>query len=194
MSYSFQRLPVSWSKCAFFVIMQSRGVMSRAELKRIFLRGVFTGAGRSGLIPKITVGTVMTPDPFTVTTECPAQQLVLFFHKKRFRHFLVTDGGRLAGVVSDRDVIPYFGNNGPLEPDDLKNVTVADLMSTDLITVSPTTPLAEAIEQMVNVGINSLPVVDGVELVGILTSTDVFLSFEQLLLAAQPAQEAVNSA
>ena len=165
--------------------------MDRADLKRIFLRGVFAGAGQNGLIPEITVGAVMTPHPFTVATECTAQQLVQFFHEKQFRHFLVTDGGRLAGVISDRDVIPYFGN-ASLEADDLKSVTAADLMSTDLITVEPATPLAEAIGQMVNAGINSLPVVDGTEVVGILTSTDVFLSLEQILLATVPLPEAVG--
>jgi CBS domain-containing protein len=166
--------------------------MSRAELKRVFLRGVFTGAGQKGLIPEITVGAVMTPEPFTVSTDCPAQQLVQFFYEKQFRHFPVTDGGRLAGIISDRDVIPYFGNNAPLEANDLKNVTAADLMSTDLITVRPTTPLAEAIEKMVNAGINSLPVVDAGETIGILTSTDIFLALEQLLFAALPAYEPVT--
>jgi len=165
--------------------------MNRADIKRVFLRGVFTGAGQNGLIPEITVGAVMTPHPFTVAADCTAQQLVQFFHEKQFRHFLVTDSGRLAGVISDRDVIPFFGNSSQ-EPGELQRVTAADLMSTDLITVEPATPLAEAIERMVNVGINSLPVVDGTEVVGILTSTDVFLSLEQLLLSAVPLQEAVG--
>lgn len=163
--------------------------MSRAELKRIFLRDVLTGAAHSGLIPEMTVGAVMTPEPFMVSADCPAAELVLHFHEKQFRHFLVSDGGRLVGIISDRDVIPYFGEYVPQKSDDLKNVTAADLMSTDLITVEPTTLLAEAIQLMVNAGINSLPVVDGDATVGILTSTDVFLSLEQLLFLALPAQE-----
>jgi CBS domain-containing protein len=166
--------------------------MSRAELKRVFLRGVFTGAAQQGLVPEVTVGAVMTPHPFEVAADCPVQQLLLLFHEKQFRHFLVTDGGRLAGVISDRDVIPYVVNNGVLESGALANVTAADLMSTDLITVRSDMPLAEAIERMVNAGINSLPVVDGSNLVGILTSTDIYLSLEQLLLSSTPAYETVS--
>ena len=166
--------------------------MSRAELKRVFLRDVLTGAAHSGLIPEMTVGAVMTPQPFMVRADCPAAELVLHFHEKQFRHFLVTDGGQLVGIISDRDVIPYFGDYVPQNSDDLKNVTVADLMSTDLITVDPNSLLAEAIELMVNAGINSLPVVEGRETVGILTSTDIFLTLEQLLLSAIPAHEAVT--
>lgn len=166
--------------------------MSRVELKRVFLRGVLAETGRGGLIPEITVGAIMTPEPFMVSADCSAQQLVKFFHEKQFRHFLVTDGGQLVGIISDRDVIPYFGDYVPQNSDDLKNVTVADLMSTDLITVDPNSLLAEAIELMVNAGINSLPVVEGRETVGILTSTDIFLTLEQLLLSAIPAHEAVT--
>jgi len=58
--------------------------------------------------------------------------------------------------------------------------------------VDPNSLLAEAIELMVNAGINSLPVVEGRETVGILTSTDIFLTLEQLLLSAIPAHEAVT--
>ena len=166
--------------------------MNRAELKRAFLRGVFAGAARDGLVPDISVGAVMTPQPFTVGADCSVLQLVRLFHEKQFRHFLVTDGSRLAGVISDRDVIPFVGASGGADADALEQVTVADLMSTDLITVGLDTPLAEAIEQMVDVGINSLPVVEGTRLVGILTSTDVFLSLEQLLLTALPAHAAVG--
>jgi acetoin utilization protein AcuB len=158
--------------------------MTRAERKRLLLRGFFTGTDEHGLIPRMFVRAVMTPLPFTVSTDCSVQQLVVFFHEKQFRHFLVTNGSRLAGVISDRDVIPYSGN--PLGTlDGAKTVTAADLMSTDLVTVTPTTLLADAIEKMVNAGINSLPVVDGDETVGILTGTDIFLALEQLLRCAK---------
>jgi len=166
--------------------------MSRAEQKRIFLRGVFTRCGRDGLVPEVSVGAVMTPEPFTVAADCSVLQLVRLFHEKQFRHFLVTDGGRLAGIISDRDVTPFVGASGTSDADELEQVTVADLMSTDLVTVGLETPLADAIERIVDAGINSLPVVEGGQLVGILTSTDLFLCLEQLLLTALPEHIAVG--
>jgi acetoin utilization protein AcuB len=160
--------------------------MSRAELKRRFLKHVF--ADQLGLFPAIAVGAVMTPRPFTVSADCPAAQLVKLFHEKQFRHFLVSDEGLLAGIISDRDVIPYFGRSA--RPDDLKRLTAADLMSTELVTVRSTTLLVKAIERMVNAGINSLPVVERGEVIGIVTSTDIFLTLEQVLQRALAAQEA----
>jgi CBS domain-containing protein len=98
----------------------------------------------------------------------------------------------LLGIISDRDIIGHFGNSAALEPDYLDKVTAADLMSTNLITVGPTTLLSDAVSRIVDAGINSLPVVDGGKTVGILTSTDIFLSLEQLLLATVPVPKAVG--
>lgn len=162
--------------------------MSRAKLKRIILRNVFKGAGQQGL-PNIPVEAIMTRQPFTVAPECTAEQLLQLFREKQFRHFLVTAGGQLVGVISDRDVIGHFKDQAAVESGQLKNITAAELMSSDLVTVEPTTLLSDAVSQMVDVGINCLPVVEGTETVGILTSTDVFLALEQLLLSMLPTED-----
>src|SRR5436190_1808344 len=148
--------------------------MNRADLKRSFLKHVF--ADQLGLFPAIPVGAVMTPRPFTVSADCPATQIVKLFHEKQFRHFLVSDEGLLAGIISDRDLLPFFGSQA--RPDDLKRLTAADLMSTELLTVRSSTLLVKAIERMVKAGINSLPVVERGEVIGIVTSTDIFLTLE----------------
>ena len=163
--------------------------MSRVDLKRDVLRGVFQGAAQRRALPDITVSAAMTPRPVSVPSDCTAHQLVQLFHEKRFRHFLVADADRLVGVISDRDVIRLFGATDSLEPDYLEKITAAELMSTDLVTVHTGTYLAEAVSLMVDHGINCLPVVDGLKPVGILTSTDIFLSLEQLLLSVLPVSE-----
>ena len=61
-------------------------------------------------------------------------------------------------------------------------------MSTDLLTVGPCTALLEAVEVMVDQGINCLPVVAGDQPLGILTSTDLHLIIEQLLQSASVEQ------
>lgn len=163
--------------------------MNRVDQKRQMLRDVFQGTAEQPLLPRITVGAVMTPRPFTVTPESTAHQLVQLFHEKRFRHMLVADAGRLVGVISDRDVIRLFGSSDNLENDYLSKVTAAELMSTDLVTARPATSLAEAVALIVDNGINCLPVVDGQKPVGILTSTDLFLALEQILLSALAAPQ-----
>jgi CBS domain-containing protein len=164
--------------------------MSRANLKRTILRNVFKGASQQGL-PNIPVGAIMTRQPFTVSPDCTAEQLVQYFREKKFRHFLVTVAGQLVGVISDRDVLGQFRDTAAVESGQIKTITAAELMSTGLVTVEPTTLLAEAVSRMVDLGINCLPVVDGTETVGILTSTDVFLALEQLLLSTLPTEENV---
>ena len=54
-------------------------------------------------------------------------------------------------------------------------------MSTDLLTVGPNTPLAEAVDVMIEHGISCLPVLAGDDLVGILTNTDLHVLLHLLL-------------
>lgn len=158
--------------------------MNRSGLKRHKLQAIFQNTFERRAASGLTVATVMTEAPFCVAPETSAGQLVKLFHEKRFRHFLVADGLRLAGVVSDRDVIRLFGVADTLESDYMDKVTAAELMSTDLVTIGPQTLLCDAVGLMVDHGINCLPVVEDGQAVGILTSTDVFLSLEQLLRSA----------
>lgn len=166
--------------------------MNRADQKRDMLRRIFREAAASGWSQPVPVRSIMTAQPFCVTPQHTAAQLVDLFHANRFRHFLVADGARLVGVISDRDVIRLFGNTDSLEPEYLERVTVAELMSTDVITISAEATLGEAATRMVENGINCLPVVADGAAVGIITSTDIFLSLEQVLLALAPEAAAVQ--
>ena|SRR5688572_23352919 len=157
--------------------------MSRSDRKRKVLQGVFQDAAGKHWSETIPVRAVMTHSPMSVTPDHTAAKIVELFHAHGFRHFLVADAGRLVGVISDRDVIRLFGNNDSLEPAHLERVSVADLMSTDLVTISADATLADATTSIIEHGINCLPVVENGQAVGILTSTDLFLSLEQMLKA-----------
>jgi CBS domain-containing protein len=50
------------------------------------------------------VGTWMTKDPFTLDADASAQETLALMLAKGFRHVPVTEGGRLVGVVSMRDL------------------------------------------------------------------------------------------
>jgi acetoin utilization protein AcuB len=136
----------------------------------------------------LTVAHVMTRKPICVRPDVSAYDLVHLFHEKRFRHLLVTDdSSRLAGVISDRDVLRCFGPTGSPSRESLAAVTAATLMSTDVITIEPQTALADAVGTMLTHGINCLPVVSAGKLCGIVTSTDVYLVVECLLRRAPVA-------
>ena len=101
--------------------------------------------------------------------------------RARVRHLpVVNREGMLVGVVTDRDLrhhllAPHvFGRRRERRVDELlDSVRVAEVMSTDLVTVEPEALLADAATIMHDERVGSLPVVDRGRLVGVLTETDM---------------------
>lgn len=170
--------------------------MDRLDDKRRQILAAFSEVIHSG-DERLRVGQVMTPDPACISADASILELVRLFHAKEFRHPLVTDAdGNLIGVVSDRDVIRCFGPGKYPHEDVLRGITAAEIMSTDLVTVSPDDPLEQAIELLFGYGINCLPVVSGGRLVGILTTTDLYVVLEALLktLSGGPVRSVAHAA
>lgn len=67
----------------------------------------------------------------------------------------------------------------------MEDIFVGRVMSTDVVTVSPETPVEDAAERLLNENIGSLVVVDDGTLVGILTSTD----FVRVVAEGEPSDE-----
>ena len=119
---------------------------------------------------------VMTREPVTLTPEQSFGEALALLARNRFRHLLVVDDtGRLAGVLSDRDLLRTMSRTP-----DLDRATVADVMQSDVISVEPQTLLSDAAAQMLDRRINCLPVVEAGRLCGILTSTDLLRAFHRL--------------
>jgi len=87
--------------------------------------------------------------------------------RKRIRHLLVTEGGRLLGVLSERDL---GGRKGGAVR---RGRTVRDLMTAQAASASPATTLRQAANLMRGRLIGSLPVLEDGRIVGIVTATDV---------------------
>jgi CBS domain-containing protein len=81
----------------------------------------------------------------------------------------VTEDGRLAGIVSERDVVGHMATGS-----DLADVTAADVMTSDLVTVCPDDPVMEAARRMEDAQVRHLPVVDQGHIAGILSMRDLF--------------------
>lgn len=81
----------------------------------------------------------------------------------------VIDQQQLVGIITDRDITVRVTADGG-SPDD---VLVKQVMSTDVVTVSPDTDMDDAARLMANHQIRRLPVVDGGKLVGMLALGDV---------------------
>ncbi len=130
----------------------------------------------------MNVRDLMTTSPITVGPETPvldARQLMI---DKRFRHVLITDGPKLLGIVTDRDIrlnLPSPATSLSVWEINylLARLTVASVMTKSLVTVSPRQDTRAAALLMLDHKIGALPVVDGGLLVGIITETDLLRAY-----------------
>jgi len=85
---------------------------------------------------------------------------------------LVCDGKRLAGIVSERD----YARKVILVGKSSKSTQVKDFMTTDPVTVTPGESVDDCLSIMTTRHFRHLPVVDGDEVVGVLSLGDLVRS------------------
>jgi len=119
-----------------------------------------------------TVGQFMTTDLFTVKPDDVVDLAASVMDWRHIRHVPVEDEeGRLVGLVTHRGLLRLM-SSGTRAVSEGHAITVREVMVTNPLTVSPSTPSLEAIEIMRGNRVGCLPVVEGSELVGIVTSYD----------------------
>jgi acetoin utilization protein AcuB len=128
----------------------------------------------------------MTKDPLTVPVDMPMLDARRLMLEHRFRHLLVTEGGRLAGIVTDRDIrlnIPSPATSLSVWEINylLARLTVASVMTAAVIIVSPERDAVAAARIMLEHKIGALPVVEGGSIVGIVTETDIVRAFADMM-------------
>ena len=129
---------------------------------------------------------LMTTKPLTVPVDTPVVEARRTMLEHRFRHLLVTDGGRLAGIVTDRDIrlnMPSPATSLSVWEINylLARMTVGSVMTTSVITVTPNRDVVEAARIMLDHKIGALPVVDGGTIIGIMTETDIMRAFAAMV-------------
>lgn len=82
---------------------------------------------------------------------------------------VIVQEGKPIGIVTERDFVRRVAALGK----DSRTLTVADIMSTPLVTVGPECDVNSAAKIMTDNNIKRLPVVEGERLVGIITSFDI---------------------
>jgi len=141
-----------------------------------------------------TVGQFMSTDLFTVSPDDLVDLAASVMDWRHIRHVPVEDqDGRLVGLVTHRGVLRILSNRA--NSDD-SSTTVREVMVTNPVTASPGMSSLDAIEIMRNNRVGCLPVVEGDQLVGIVTSYDFLEAsaklFQQHLTA--PAEEVKSRA
>lgn len=119
----------------------------------------------------------MTSDVLTVSPSETVARALEIIRSNNIRHLPVVEAGRLAGVVTDRDLRMALGPGS-----DGEDVMVADVMTASPVTTTPDTPVEDAAELLVDRRIGCLPVLeDDGELVGILTESDLLRALVDLM-------------
>jgi CBS domain-containing protein len=81
---------------------------------------------------------------------------------------LVLRHGRLAGVLSERDLVVHAASGANLD-----HTTVGDVMAVDLVTVTPETTVLAAAQEMVTADVRHLPVMSEDRIAGVVSVRDV---------------------
>jgi CBS domain-containing protein len=81
---------------------------------------------------------------------------------------LVMDGDALLGIVTERDIMKAVAHDA-----DVTATPISSIMSKDVLTVEPSTPLYQAARQMAARWIRHLPVVDAGKVVGVVSQRDL---------------------
>lgn len=137
------------------------------------------------------VGERMTHPVVFVVPDMTIVDALQLMKKEKIRRVPVVKSGKLVGIVSDKDLL----NASPSQATSLSvwelnyllsKITVAEVMTKEVIFVSEDTPIEEAARIMADNKIGGLPVMRNSGVVGIITETDLF----RLMLELTGAREA----
>ena len=129
----------------------------------------------------------MSSPAVTVTPDTRFQDALKLMRDRRFRRLPAVDKeGRLVGIVSERDLL--YASPSPATSLSvwelnylLSKIHVQNIMTKEVITTTPDTPIEDAAHLMADNKIGGLPVVDEHNrVVGVITETDIFKAFVEM--------------
>jgi acetoin utilization protein AcuB len=117
----------------------------------------------------------MTQTPVTIGREATVREALQIIEQRQLRHLPVIDADEtLVGIVSEKDLLRARDDD-----------RIESIMTAEVVTVTEYTALEEAARIMADHRISSLPVMRDDKLVGIITETDLFMIFLELLGARE---------
>jgi acetoin utilization protein AcuB len=133
----------------------------------------------------------MTQNPITISPDLPIAEALEQMRQKKVHRFPVVDKkGKLVGIVAHSDLL-YASPSSATSLNVwevtylLNQIKVKEVMTREVITVDEDCPIEEAARLMREHDIGGLPVMRGRQLVGIITESDLFDVFLELLKAQE---------
>jgi len=136
------------------------------------------------------VGERMSKPVITISPDMPIAEALNMMKVEKVRRFPVVKEGKLLGVVSDKDLL----NASPSPVSTLSiwemnyllnKITVSEVMVKNVLSVTEDTPIEQAARIMADNKIGGLPVMRDGGVVGMITETDLFKMFLELLGARE---------
>ena len=144
---------------------------------------------------KLKVRDLMTTHIVTIGMDDTLRAARSIFNQHKFHHLMVVENGKLAGVLSDRDLLknlsPFLGSPFSQRPQDSAtlNKKVHQMMSRKLVSIGPDDEISLAAQRMMYEHVSCLPVIDNNDKpIGIITIHDLLGWFvERHLVNTDPA-------
>ncbi len=127
--------------------------------------------------PIPTIQKYMSTAPHSIGVDQPLSRAHALMREHHIRHLPVLSGGRLMGVVSERDLSILETIVGV----DPKTIGVNEAMSTVVYAVPPDAPLDEVAAEMAEHRYGCVVVIDHEKVVGIFTTVDLARALGELL-------------
>ncbi len=124
-----------------------------------------------------TISDYMTPSPHSVAVDRTLADAHSLMRQHRIRHLPVLEGGKLVGIVTQRDLHLVETLKGV----DPNQVEVEEAMSPDVYVVRPDTPLLRVALEMWKKKYGSAVVMRGTEVVGVFTTVDALRALATLI-------------
>lgn len=116
-----------------------------------------------------TVSNVMSTDLATIESSATVSDAAHLMDERDVGNVLVADGGRLCGIVTDRDIAIRAVGHGA----DPRNTPVGEICSKQLASLRPDQSVDDAIALMREKAVRRLPVIDDDTPVGIVSLGDL---------------------
>jgi CBS domain-containing protein len=114
-------------------------------------------------------GVVLGRDVYNVSVEQTVRDVARYMTDRRVGAVAVLDGSRLAGIVSERDIMGRVVAKG-LDPD---TTHVGDVMTRDLVVATAAESHEDGLRKMKQAGCRHLPVVEADRLIGMVSQRDL---------------------
>jgi len=133
----------------------------------------------------LTVKDAMVNGVVTVEESLNIRNAAILMQRRSVSSLIVIHKGELRGIVTEKDLVTRVLSQRA-NPESTK---VSEVMSQPVMVTTPGTPLEDAIRMMLTQCIKKLPVVDEEKLVGMLSLTDVAMTYPAVYTTLRQLQE-----